>query len=157
MPPEIKLKPIGLVRSPRKEAIDDHWGKVVSTIELDAEQFKPESLEGLDAFSHIEIVYFFHGVAPDKVETTARHPRNRTDWPKVGIFAQRGKNRPNRIAVSACRLLKVDGLTVTVEGLDAIDGTPVVDIKPHMKEFAPRGPVAQPAWSTELMADYYTD
>jgi tRNA-Thr(GGU) m(6)t(6)A37 methyltransferase TsaA len=157
MSTEIRLKPIGLVHSPRKEPLDDHWGKVISTIELDTEQFTAESLLGLDAFSHIEVVYFFHGVPLDKIETSARHPRNRCDWPKAGIFAQRGKNRPNRIGLSVCRLLKIDGLTVTVEGLDAIDGTPVIDIKPHMKEFAPRGDVTQPAWSTELMADYYTD
>ncbi|HWE48159.1 MAG TPA: tRNA (N6-threonylcarbamoyladenosine(37)-N6)-methyltransferase TrmO [Bryobacteraceae bacterium] len=154
MAPEIRLKPIGLVHTPRKEAIDDHWGKVVSTIELDPDQFAPEALLGLDAFSHIEVVFFFHGVPEAKIETSARHPRDRTDWPRVGIFAQRSKNRPNRIGVSACRLLNLEGLTITVEGLDAIDGTPVVDIKPHMAEFAPRGEVIQPAWSKELMTDY---
>jgi tRNA-Thr(GGU) m(6)t(6)A37 methyltransferase TsaA len=153
----LTLKAIGLVHSPRKEALDDHWGKVVSTIELDADRFTAESLLGLDAFSHIEVVFFFHGVAEDKIETSARHPRNRADWPLVGIFAQRGKNRPNRIGVSVCGLLKVEGRIVTVEGLDAIDGTPVLDIKPHMREFAPRGPVTQPAWSAELMSEYYED
>ena len=157
MSPEIRLKPIGLVHSPRKEALDDHWGKVISTIEVDPDQFTPESLLGLDAFSHIEVVYFFHGVPENKIETSARHPRNRSDWPKVGIFAQRGKNRPNRIGLSICRLLGVEGLTIKVEGLDAIEGTPVLDIKPHMKEFAPRGVVTQPSWSSELMADYYAD
>ena len=157
MPPEIKLKPIGQVHSPRKEPVDDHWGKVVSTIELDPDRFTPESLQGLAAFSHIEVVYFFHGVPENKIETSARHPRNRADWPRVGIFAQRGKNRPNRIGLSVCRLLSVEDLAITVEGLDAIDGTPVLDVKPHMKEFAPRGTVVQPAWSTELMADYYAD
>jgi tRNA (adenine37-N6)-methyltransferase len=155
MSPDIRLKPIGLVRSPRKEPLDDRWGKVVSTIEIDPAQFTAEALLGLDAFSHIEVVFFFHGVPEDSIEMAARHPRGRTDWPKVGIFAQRGKNRPNRIGLSACGLVKVEGLTITVEGLDAIDGTPVLDIKPHIKEFAPRGTVTQPAWSTELMADYY--
>ena len=157
MPPEIRLKPIGQVRSPRKEPLDDRWGKVISTIEIDPDQFRTESLQGLDAFSHLDVVYFFHRVPEDKIETEARHPRNRTDWPKVGIFAQRGKNRPNRIGLSVCQIVNVEGQTITVEGLDAIDGTPVLDIKPHMKEFDPRGPVNQPAWSTELMADYYSD
>jgi len=101
---------------------------------------------GLDAFSHIEVVFFFHCVPEDKIESGARHPRNREDWPRVGIFAQRGKNRPNRIGLSVCNLLGVEGLTITV-----------LDIKPHMREFAPRGNVIQPAWSTELMAEYYED
>src|SRR5580692_8615981 len=121
----MKIEPvaIGVVRSPRKEMVDDHWGQVASTIEIDGERFSPEALQGLDSFTHLEIVFFFHLVPVEKIETSARHPRNRTDWPKVGIFAQRGKNRPNRIGVSLCRLLKVEGLTITVEGLDAIDGT----------------------------------
>jgi tRNA-Thr(GGU) m(6)t(6)A37 methyltransferase TsaA len=157
MSQEIALKPIGQVHSPRKEAVDDHWGKILSTIELDPDQFTAEALMGLDAFSHLEVVFFFHGVPADKIETSARHPRNRTDWPRVGIFAQRGKNRPNRIGLSICNLVKVEGLTISVEGLDAIDGTPVLDIKPHMREFAPRGNVTQPAWSTQLMAEYYAD
>jgi tRNA (Thr-GGU) A37 N-methylase len=71
------------------------------------------------------------------------------------VFAQRGKNRPNRIGVSRCRVLGVSGLDVEVEGLDAIDGTPVLDVKPWMDEFAPIGQVRQPQWSTELMAHYY--
>jgi tRNA (Thr-GGU) A37 N-methylase len=96
-----------------------------------------------------------HQVDPAKVETGARHPRERKDWPLVGIFAQRGKARPNRIGVSRCRLLGVDGLDVHVEGLDAIDGTPVLDVKPWMDEFAPRGRTRQPDWSRELMRDYY--
>ena len=77
------------------------------------------------------------------------------DWPKIGIFAQRGKNRPNRIGVSVCRLVKVEGLKITVEELDAIDGTPVLDVKPYIREFGPRGEVRQPGWATELMTEYY--
>ena len=73
----------------------------------------------------------------------------------MGIFAQRAKARPNRLGVTTCRLERVDGLTLCVAGLDAIDGSPVLDIKPHMREFGPRGDVRQPAWATELMADYW--
>jgi len=89
------------------------------------------------------------------VQTAARHPRGNRDWPEVGIFAQRGKARPNRIGLSVCELVAVEGLRVAVRGLDAIDGTPVLDLKPWMQEFGPRGPVRQPAWSTELMAGYW--
>ncbi|MFD0476032.1 TrmO family methyltransferase [Nonomuraea thailandensis] len=77
------------------------------------------------------------------------------DWPEVGIFAQRGKNRPNRLGVSRCRLLAVEGLDLRVRGLDAIDGTPVLDVKPYMAEFGPQGETVQPAWATELMRAYY--
>ena len=73
----------------------------------------------------------------------------------MGIFAQRAKARPNRIGVTTCALVGVDGLELRVRGLDAVDGTPVLDVKPHVVEFGPRGPVRQPAWMTELMAGYW--
>ena len=146
---------IGRVSSARTEPLDDGWDAVPASITLDADRFTPEALAGLDAFSHVEVVYLFDRVEPAGVPTAARHPRGNPDWPKVGIFAQRGKARPNRIGVTVCRLLGVDGLTVRVQGLDAIDGTPVLDLKPWMAEFGPRGEVRQPAWSAELMAGYW--
>lgn len=73
----------------------------------------------------------------------------------VGIFAQRGRKRPNRIGVTMCRILAVDGLRIDVAGLDAIDGTPVLDIKPVLREFLPRGDHRQPAWASELMRGYW--
>lgn len=152
---EIILQPIGLVRSSRLAVKDDDWGAVVSTIELDAAHFSEEAVAGLGDFSHLEIIYHFHLVPPEKIETIARHPRNRTDWPKVGIFAQRGKGRPNRLGLSRCKLLKVEGLRLTVQALDAVDGTPVLDIKPYMVEFGPIGEVQQPIWASELMTRYY--
>jgi tRNA-Thr(GGU) m(6)t(6)A37 methyltransferase TsaA len=115
----------------------------------------PEALAGLDAFSHVEIIFVFDKVAPDKIETGARQPRGRQDWPLTGIFAQRGKNRPNRLGVTVCKILSVEGTSLHVEGLDAISGTPVVDIKPVMREFLPRGEVRQPEWAGELMAAYW--
>jgi tRNA (Thr-GGU) A37 N-methylase len=93
--------------------------------------------------------------AADTIETGARHPRNRIDWPLVGIFAQRGKNRPNRIGITICRIEKVEGKRLHVRGLDAIDGTPVIDIKPVLREFLPRGDIRQPEWASELMTGYW--
>jgi tRNA (Thr-GGU) A37 N-methylase len=90
-----------------------------------------------------------------KIETAARHPRNNKEWPKVGIFAQRGKNRPNQIGTTICKILRVTGRTLHVKGLDAIDGTPVLDIKPWVNEFAPRGATIQPKWISELMKGYW--
>jgi tRNA (adenine37-N6)-methyltransferase len=152
---EISLAPIGFVVGGRAEAFDDDWDSVVAAIVL-TERFTPESLAGLDAFSHVEVVYHFHGVTEDDVVVTARHPRGRTDWPKVGIFSQRGRARPNRLGVSVCRLLEVEGTRLVVRGLDAIDGTPVLDVKPVMKGFAARGEVQEPAWAGEIMASYWS-
>jgi tRNA-Thr(GGU) m(6)t(6)A37 methyltransferase TsaA len=151
----VNIEPIGYVRSSRKEARDDDWGKVTARITLDDRQFSPEALAGVDEFSHLEVVFFFHEVEEEEIERRARHPRGNRSWPRVGIFAQRARMRPNRLAVSVCRLLSVDGLTLTVEALDAIDGTPVLDIKPYMTGFAPRGEVTEPAWAKELMASYW--
>jgi tRNA (adenine37-N6)-methyltransferase len=151
----IDLEPIGFVRGSRTDAIDDDWDSVSCTIEMDAERFTPESVQGLDAFSHVDVVYHFHLVDESEIVPGARRPRGRSDWPSIGIFAQRGKMRPNRLGVTTCRLIGVDFPSITVSGLDAIDGTPVLDIKPFMKGFAPRGEIAEPAWADELMATYW--
>jgi tRNA-Thr(GGU) m(6)t(6)A37 methyltransferase TsaA len=147
---------VGTVHSPRPAALDDHWGQVESRIELDA-RFGPEALAGLESFSHLEVIYLFHQVDPDVVHTGARHPRNNPDWPKAGIFAQRARKRPNRLAVSVCEILGVQDRVIRVRGLDAIDGTPVLDLKPVMAEFLPRGVVQQPDWSRALMTQYFLD
>ena len=151
----IILQPVALVHNVRLVPEDDNWGDVTSTIEL-LPEFPAESLEGLAAFSHVEILFFFHQVPAAKVEAVARHPRSNPAWPKVGIFAQRGKNRPNRMGATIVRVLRLEGRTLTVAGLDAIDGTPVLDIKPVMREFLPQGEVHQPEWVGELMADYWS-
>ncbi len=151
----ILLKPIGQVRGGRSEAIDDDWDSVEAVIELDAAQFKPDATASLGDFSHIEVVFHFDQVPDEEIDSGARHPRGRKDWPLVGIFAQRGKGRPNRIGVTVCKLLCADGLTLNVRGLDAIAGTPVLDVKPVMTGFLPRGAVREPDWARELMAGYW--
>ncbi len=149
------IEAIGHVRGGRQEATDDDWGQSRCTIELDAQRFGPEALAGLDGFSHAEIIFLFDRVSPETIETGARHPRGRQDWPLTGIFAQRGKNRPNRLGVTICRILAVEGRQLQIEGLDAIDGTPVIDIKPVMREFLPREDIRQPGWVAELMDAYW--
>jgi tRNA-Thr(GGU) m(6)t(6)A37 methyltransferase TsaA len=151
----VTLTPIGIVRSPIVKPVDDIWGGVKCRIELDPSRFSPDCLVGLEEYSHVEILFLLNQLPEAGVVKGSRHPRGRTDWPKVGIFAQRAKNRPNRLGVTTCRLESVEGLSIVVEGLDAIDGTPVLDIKPHLREFGPKGPVRQPAWATELMAGYW--
>ena len=151
----ISLISIGIVRGGRAAADDDGWGSVRARIELDATAFGPDALAGLAEFSHGEVIYVFNQVAEAEIVRGARHPRERADWPLVGIFAQRGKARPNRIGLCACRIIAVQGLTVEVEGLDAIDGTPVLDLKPVMSGFLPRQPISEPAWAREIMARYW--
>ena len=151
----ITLTPIGVVEGGRSEPVDDHWGDVESTIVLDGTRFGPEVVAGLHDFSHLDVVFFFHLVHEDGVNLGARRPRGRDDWPLVGIFAQRAKARPNRLGISTCELLAVEGLRLRVQGLDAVDGTPVLDIKPCVREFGPRSQVRQPVWMTELMTEYW--
>jgi tRNA (Thr-GGU) A37 N-methylase len=152
---EFTMKAVGRVRGGRSEATDDDWGASRATIGLDPAQFDNTALAGLGDFSHAEILYVFDRVGDAEIVKGARHPRGRSDWPKIGIFAQRGRNRPNRIGVTVCRIVSVSGLNLEVEGLDAIDGTPVLDIKPYLTGFAPRGEVREPAWSKEIMAEYW--
>lgn len=153
--PPVVLTPVGVVRGGRTEPLDDDWDAVEAVVELDAARFPADAVAGLDAFSHIDVVFLFDRVDPADVHTGARRPRGRSDWPTVGIFAQRAKARPNRIGVTTCRLLGVDGLRLRVQGLDAIDGSPVLDVKPYVAQFAPRGEIHQPAWMDELMREYW--
>lgn len=150
------INAIGRVRCARVEPIDDDWDAFPAKIELDATRFGPEALQGLDEFSHVEILYLFDQVDESEINTTARHPRGRADWPKVGIFAQRGKGRPNCIGATICSIASVEGIILNVVGLDAIDGTPVIDIKPVMAGFQPRGVFKEPAWSQDIMSGYWS-
>lgn len=149
-----QVRPIGHVQAPRTDAIDDDWDAVPASIILD-DRFDAEALMGLDAFSHVEVIYLFHQVPDEEVEGKARHPRDNKDWPRVGIFAQRGKGRPNRLGATIARVDRLDGRTLHLTGLDAINGTPVLDLKPVMKGFLPRTEVREPDWAAEIMASYW--
>lgn len=150
----IELRAIGFVHSGRTEVRDDYWGDEESSIAL-TDEFEADSLQGLADFSHAEVLFFFNQVEPSRIVTNARHPRGNPRWPAVGIFAQRTRNRPNRIGSTICRILRAEGKTLFVSELDAIDGTPVIDIKPVMAEFLPREEIHQPPWSHELMREYW--
>jgi tRNA-Thr(GGU) m(6)t(6)A37 methyltransferase TsaA len=148
------ISAIGTVQGGRAEAEDDAWGASRAAIVL-APSFSTEALAGLDGFSHAEIIFIFDRLPESEISTSARRPRGNPDWPLVGIFAQRGRNRPNRIGLSVCRIVAVNGTRLEVEGLDAIDGTPVIDIKPVLRGFLPRGDVREPDWAGAIMADYW--
>lgn len=148
------IEPIAFVKNSRKEILDDNWGNVISTIEL-ADDIKETAVDGIEEFSHLEIIYYIHKVADEKIQFDSRHPRNNPAFPKVGIFAQRGKNRPNKLGATIVELVEAKGKILTVKGLDTIDGTPVIDIKPVMKEFLPRTEVKQPNWAETIMKNYW--
>lgn len=155
MTEQFTVVPVAHVVGGRTEPTDDFWGGSRAIIRLDAERFTPGAVQGLEEFSHIEVVFYFHLTDPTDLHDEPRSPRGNPDWPAGGIFAHRNMRRLNWLGVSRCRLLKVDGLDLHVEELDAVDGTPVLDIKPWFSEMGPRGDVRQPAWPTEMLADYY--
>lgn len=139
----------------RTEPTDDYWGGVRSIIRIDHTRFETDAVAGLDAFSHLEIVFRFHLTDPTDLSLGAHRARDNPDWPAVGIFGHRNMRRLNWLGVSRCRLLEVAGLDLHVEELDAVDGTPVLDIKPWFAEFGPRGDVRQDAWSSKMLTDYF--
>jgi len=102
-----EVEAIGSVRAARMHAEDDYWGGEQACIVLE-DRFGPDALAGLEDFSHVEVLFLFHRVDPAKVVSGARHPRNNPDWPAVGIFSQRGKNRPNRIGSTICPIVRRD-------------------------------------------------
>ena len=155
MTASISMRPIGRVIGGRTEVVDDAWGPETAIIGLDPGEVEAGATDGLADFSHVEVVFYFDRVDESAVCRGTRHPRGRTDWPSVGILAQRAKDRPNRIGVTVCRLVGIRPYIIEVAGLDAVAGTPVLDVKPYLAEFAARGDVHQPVWSTELMAGYW--
>jgi tRNA (adenine37-N6)-methyltransferase len=148
------LRTIAFVRNDRRDIVDDNWDDIVSTIEL-AEDVPSAALRGLEEFSHVEIV-FFAGLAENVPPGPwHRRPRGNPSWPDVGIFAQRNKDRPNRLMLSVVALESVNRRSLVVHGLDAINGTQVLDIKPVYSWSGPRGAVRVAPWSDELGVDYF--
>jgi tRNA-Thr(GGU) m(6)t(6)A37 methyltransferase TsaA len=150
------IKPVAFVKNTRNDVSDDFWGGIVSEITL-TDEFDESAFKGIEEFSHLEIIFCFNRVEDDNIRKSSHHPRNNPAWPEVGIFAMRGKNRPNKLGLSLVRLIELKGRTLFVKWLDAINGTPVLDIKPVIKEFLPEPgeQIIQPAWASELMRDYW--
>lgn len=146
------VKPIGFVKNKRIEKSDRNWSSIESRIEL-TNEFNSDSFDGIESFSHLQILYYFH--KSEKVFKGSEYPRGDKKYPKVGIFAQRKKDRPNHIGATIVNLIRKDGKTLIVSNLDAIDGTPVLDIKPVFNEYLPKEEVIQPKWARELMENYW--
>jgi len=150
---DILLQPVAFVKNTRTDLSDDYWGNIVSEIEL-AEGIPAKAFNGIDEFSHLEIIFHFDKSDKSKAVFFG-HPRGNINWPEVGIYAQRKRDRPNAIGITMVELIKRESNKIWVKYLDAIDGTPILDIKPVMKEFLPAGEIRQPDWSKELMKDYW--
>lgn len=150
---EISIQPIALIYNPRTEPTDDFWGSVTSEIRL-LPEIPQEALDGITDFSHLEIIYYFDQLAQAQFSYKS-HPRGNINWPSTGIFAQRKKDRPNHLGLTIVELVKKEGKSLFVKNCDALDGTPVLDIKPVMNEFLPAGSIRQPEWSKELMKNYW--
>jgi tRNA (Thr-GGU) A37 N-methylase len=150
-----QVEPVAYVVGGRVEPTDDYWGGTRSIVRINGARFGADATAGLDEFSHLEIVFRFHLTDPADLHLGARPARGNPNWPAVGIFGHRNMRRINWLGVSRCRLIKVDGLDLHVEDLDAVDGTPVLDIKPWFVEMGPRGDIRQAPWSTEMLRNYY--
>jgi tRNA (Thr-GGU) A37 N-methylase len=155
LPESYSVVPVARVVGGRSEPTDDFWGGTQSIIRIDEAQFTAEATRGLNDFSHLEVIFRFHLTDQNDVNLGARRPRDNPAWPEVGMFGHRNMRRINWLGVSRCRLLKVDGLDLHVEDLDAVDGTPVIDLKPWFVEFGPRGPVHEAAWTTDMLGNYF--
>ena len=148
----IILNPIGYVKNSVEAKKDTSWGEDLSTIMLD--ESYSGGLKGLEDFSHVIVLYYLDKASFDKEKHLQRHPQNRDDMPLVGIFSQRGKDRPNTIGMTSVKVVSVGENTLTVKGLDAIDGTPVLDIKPYYPVYDKKDAVV-PEWVNRLMEHYF--
>ncbi len=153
MSQSLLLALIGIVRNSVTRRVDKHWGAVISRIVINSDL--APGLQGLELFSHAIIITHLHEAAFDARRDLVRRPRGLATMPEVGIFAQRAKDRPNPIGITAVRIVNVGEDYVEVEGLDAIDGTPVLDIKPYYPQYDLVGDARVPEWVNRLMENYF--
>jgi len=148
--PSMTVKAIGIVRNKveeRSRAGRDWWADLVSEIEIDNRL--TEALDGLEEFSHIIVLYWMNQLNEDRVSLKI-HPRGQLELPLVGLFVTRTPNRPNPIGKATVRLLERRGNILKVKGLDAIDGTPVIDIKPYLPGYDSAPDAQVPQWLPNL-------
>ncbi|MBP1559734.1 MAG: tRNA (N6-threonylcarbamoyladenosine(37)-N6)-methyltransferase TrmO [Oscillospiraceae bacterium] len=149
---DIIMKPIGCVKNTVREKKDVSWGDDVSTIILNEEYYT--GLKGLEDFTHAIIIYHLDKAEYQKDKHLQRRAQNREDMPLVGIFSQRGKDRPNKIGMTSVQIVSVNDTSLTIKGLDAIDGTPVLDIKPYYPVYDKKD-AKVPEWVDRLMEHYF--
>lgn len=165
---DMALRPVGVIHSKIKEpflaagdegismrgSMDDVRSQIHETREEMAEvvidKDLTEILDGIEEYSHVVIVYWAHKV-PELSRSLAKvHPMGRADVPKVGIFSTCSPARPNPVLFTVGRLCGRKDNVLEVTGLDAVDGSPVLDIKPYVKDFYPQQEVLIPQWMQQL-------
>jgi tRNA-Thr(GGU) m(6)t(6)A37 methyltransferase TsaA len=145
----IEMTPIGIVHVAPEAAENPRWRSVVSQIHID-NAFKA-GLQRLDDWSHIVVIFSMHATTFDPSADLCSRPGGREDMPETGVFAQRSHRTPNTIGMTTVKLLEVDGNVLTVQGLDAIDGTPVLDLKPYAPVYDGANDPLVPVWFLRLM------
>ncbi len=149
---DITMRPVGYVKNSVESRKDVSWGEDFSDIILNEEYHG--GLKGLDGFSHVIILYYLDKAKFEREKHLQRRPQNREDMPLVGIFSQRGKDRPNQIGMTSVQIVSVLDEKMTVKGLDAIDGTPILDIKPYYPMYDKKD-AKVPEWVERLMEHYF--
>jgi tRNA-Thr(GGU) m(6)t(6)A37 methyltransferase TsaA len=140
------LKPIGVVRNEVKQPIRHGWGEIVSEIVVDSDL--TEALDNLDEFSHLIVLYWMHELPAGRQLPLKVHPMGKSELPLVGRFATRSPSRPNPVGQATVELLERRANILKVKGLDAIDGTPVIDIKPYLPGYDSANDARVPLWIT---------
>jgi len=150
----VTFTPIGVVRNDVNEMSKGNYAQAQSRIELNPEL--APGLQGLADFSHVVVVFHLDRIPLfDKEKQLLRNPRGMDHLAPVGVFAQRTKFRPNPIGVTPMRLVSIAGNTLIVMGLDAMDGTPVLDVKPYIPEFDSVEKSKQADWVPEMLKGYF--
>jgi len=150
----ITVTPIGTVKCPVNEMSQGNWAKIDTEIQLDP-KYTP-GLQELSGFSHVIVVFYLdRATGFDIKKQLLRRPRGMESMHELGVFAQRTKYRPNPIGVSAARLISIRDNVLTVRGLDAMDGTPVLDIKPYIPAFDRVDDARTPPWVEHVMEGYF--
>lgn len=149
----MKCKSIGIVKSPVKEGVDKGWGEVISELHIN-EQFA-DGLNAIDSLSHIIVVFEMHKSTWNPRTDLVRRPQGRADMPLIGIFAQRAKHRPNPIGIAVVQLLGAKRSVLKIKGLDAIDGTPILDLKPYFPRYDRVAEATTPEWVDRIITGYF--
>jgi tRNA-Thr(GGU) m(6)t(6)A37 methyltransferase TsaA len=170
-PCDITLHPVGIVHNAITEPSltagknglnmqGSHAGMAERVRRIDTEISKitiredlVDTLKGIEDYSHLVVLYWGHAVPDERRSLTQVHPMGRRDLPEVGIFSTCSPTRPNPVLTTVVRLIRREKNVLTVTGLDAIDGSPVIDIKPYVSEFYPREGVRIPAWMEQIQEE----
>ncbi|MCW4009122.1 MAG: tRNA (N6-threonylcarbamoyladenosine(37)-N6)-methyltransferase TrmO [Candidatus Bathyarchaeota archaeon] len=125
---KVTMKPVGYVRTQASHAEVKEKNRIC---EIEIQPEFSAALDGVADYSHLYVLFWLHEVPEENRMTLKVHPRGRADLPLVGVFAARTNHRPNPIGLTVVELLKVKGNVLTIRGLDAYNGSPVLDIKPY--------------------------